>query len=132
MCLEDVKIARLKKSRVWRTGGSIIIPANPNRLGFWLSAESGDRSYLVYLPPYPDATGAVAQTVIAYCANQVQGNIEVAYSPPIWVGLDQVGPIVKDQLQLYSSSSDGAVAIEVYLDIETPTSLDPTILPKGP
>jgi hypothetical protein len=109
MCYEDVKLGRQTKSRVYTTTGTLAIPANGKRIGFWLSVNEGVRASLE-----ADINGVTC--VVAYVANFVAGSAEFAFSPPVYIDIRHFGDLLFGPFTLSSPIGGRVTLVETYLD----------------
>jgi hypothetical protein len=109
MCYEDVKLGRQTKSRVYTTGGTLNIPANGKRIGFWLTANEGTQALL-------EANVKGETCVVAYAANYVSGAAEFVSSPPVYIDVRHLGDLLFGPFTLRAPIGAKATLIETYLD----------------
>jgi hypothetical protein len=109
MCYEDVKLGRATKGRIWTTNGTLTIPANGKRIGFWLSASIPDIAVL-------EANVNGTTVILAYAANFATGTAENTSNGPVYIDIRQWGDLIFGEFTLRSVSSVRATVIETYLD----------------
>lgn len=132
MCMQDIDIARQTKTNVYSTTTSVNIPANQMRLSVRIIITQVDFALLsaVRAPINGVANPLNVPLAVAAWVQEAAVATTDAIQLQRDVRLEDVGDILLGDLKLTCTGGTNVFAIETYLEVVTPRSLDVTKLPK--
>lgn len=125
MCLEDIKIERATKTRVWiaTAGVPAEIPPNADRLAVRIiCTDTGSAELTAHGFPAQNGSLGTTGVIIGYCfRDQFTGGVDTypRVTLPDDISLSRVGDILLGNLKL-TALVTAAMAIETYLSVSTP------------
>lgn len=109
MCWQDLVISRRKKSKVYRTNSTVVIPSNGKRVGIWISATFTSAAQLI-----GNANGFV--NTYAYCSNGFFQDPATFFSPPVFLSIDEIGDEIYKEFTLQDLGGSGVIAVDVWIE----------------
>lgn len=110
MCWQDLVIARRTKSRVYKAlGGTLNIPGNGNRVGLWLSADTGEYAEL-------QCNIEGENVAVMSSANSAANGGGFFGYPPSYMSIYTVGDFIYNAFILQPLLSTRAILIETYIE----------------
>lgn len=127
MCMEDIRLARRTKYRVWSTATILNLPADPRRIAVqitlrdvaWGVPTQNEVSLSAKVPVVVEAASPLVRLLHAYqmiSVNAVPEVIAMECKLTDLVTIEQIGQIITSELTLGYNGSNYGILIETYLD----------------
>lgn len=132
MCMQDVDIARQTKTNVYQTTTTQDLPPNAMRLSIRIIITQVEVAQLLALRVPINGTSNSSSVPLAIVAwvQEVATATTDEFELQRDTSLEDVGDVLLGALRISSQNGTIVTAIETYLEVVTPRSIDATKLPK--